>query len=198
MAVELALAGYPGATLTTMPAAASPYGGFEPGYVDRRQVPHTAVLADGTRVAIAPAERTRELAPVPEPPVPAARFAGTVVRAPLGAVAAARSGDKGGDANIGVWVRTDEHWAWLAGALTTDELRRMLPETAGLPIERTVLPGLRAVNFVIHGLLGKGVAYGARFDPQAKGLAEWLRSLRIDMPETVAQSATATIEESAP
>ena len=64
-----------------------------------------------------------------------------------------------------------------------DRLRELLPETADLPVTRHVLPNLRAVNFVIDGILGKGVAYQARFDPQAKGLGEWLRSRHIDIPE---------------
>jgi len=51
-----------------------------------------------------------------------------------------------------------------------------------LPITRHVLPNLRALNFVIEGLLGAGVAYQARFDPQAKGLAEWLRSRHVNLP----------------
>lgn len=195
VAVELALAGYPGATLTKMPGSAAPYGVFEPGYVDRRQVPHAAVLADGTRVDIAPAAETRQLEPVAEPAVEGPAVHGPTTRLPLGTVAAARSGDKGGNANIGVWVRTDEQWRWLAGALTTDVLRRMLPEAAELPIERTVLPNLRAVNFVIGDILGKGVAYNARFDPQAKALAEWLRSRHIDMPVSIAESGVA-VEES--
>jgi hypothetical protein len=101
---------------------------------------------------------------------------------PLGTIALARSGDKGGDANIGVWVRTDDQWRWLVHTLTVDKLRELLPETADLTVTRHVLPNLRAVNFIISGLLGKGVAYQARFDPQAKGLGEWLRSRHIDMP----------------
>jgi hypothetical protein len=67
--------------------------------------------------------------------------------------------------------------------LTVDKLRELLPETAGLPVSRHVLPNLRAVNFVIEDILGKGVAYQARFDPQAKGLGEWLRSRHLDIPE---------------
>jgi hypothetical protein len=94
----------------------------------------------------------------------------------------ARSGDKGGDANIGVWVRTDEQWRWLVHTLTVDRLRELLPETASLEVTRHVLPNLRALNFIISGLLGKGVAYQARFDPQAKGLGEWLRSRHVDIP----------------
>ena len=101
----------------------------------------------------------------------------------LGAVAGARSGDKGGSANIGVWVRTDAQWRWLANALTVEALRELLPEATDLSISRHLLPRLRAINFVIEGILGKGVAYQARFDPQAKGLGEWLRSRHVDIPE---------------
>ena len=97
-------------------------------------------------------------------------------------MAGARSGDKGPDANIGVWVEDDAAHAWLTHALTVDKLRELLPETADLDIERHEFPRLRAVNFVIRGLLGRGVAHGARFDPQAKGLGEWLRSRHIEVP----------------
>ena len=68
------------------------------------------------------------------------------------------------------------------GTTLGEKLRELLPETAELTVTRHVLPNLRAVNFIISGLLGKGVAYQARFDPQAKGLGEWLRSRHIDMP----------------
>ncbi|MCV4714115.1 hypothetical protein OFC05_29040, partial [Escherichia coli] len=88
-------------------------------------------------------------------------------RVPLGTIALARSGDKGGDANIGVWVRTEDQWRWLVHTLTVDRLKALLPETAQLTVTRHVLPNLRAVNFLVTGLLGKGVAYQARFDPQA-------------------------------
>ena len=84
--------------------------------------------------------------------------------------------------------------------LTVAELRRLLPEIADLPVERFELPRLRAVNFVIDGILGKGVAHGYRWDPQAKGLAEWLRSRVVDIPDhlivPVADPATAHQENS--
>ncbi|MEV0058735.1 acyclic terpene utilization AtuA family protein [Nocardia sp. NPDC050718] len=182
VAVELALASYPGATFTTLPGNGSPYGVFTPGFVDAHEVPHTAVLADGTRVAIEPAAETAVLEPVAEPELPADLPPSETARVPLGTIALARSGDKGGDANIGVWVRTDEQWRWLVHTLTVGKLQELLPETAELTVTRHVLPNLRAVNFIISGLLGKGVAYQARFDPQAKGLGEWLRSRHIDMP----------------
>lgn len=182
VAVELALASYAGFSLTSPPGNGGPYGVFKPGYVDATEVPHTAVLPDGTEVAIAPAAETLTLADVAEPIVPQPLPAGETKRVPLGTVALARSGDKGGNANIGVWVRTDEQWQWLVNALTVDELRVLLPETAKLPVTRHVLPNLRALNFIVEGLLGEGVAYQARFDPQAKGLGEWLRARHVDIP----------------
>lgn len=79
-------------------------------------------------------------------------------------------------------MRTDEQWRWLANTLTAELLKELLPETAGLPVTAHLLPNLRAVNFVIEGILGQGVAYQARFDPQAKGVGEWLRSRHVDIP----------------
>ncbi|AHC27129.2 MULTISPECIES: acyclic terpene utilization AtuA family protein [Mycobacteriaceae] len=181
--VELALASYPGFTATAPPGDGQVYGLFTPGYVEAGAVPHIAVHADGTRVDIAPAAETRELTPVQQPGLPDPPAEGPTVRTPLGRIAGARSGDKGGSANVGVWVRTDEAWAWLAHFLTVDALRELLPETYALPVTRHLLPNLRAVNFVIEDILGRGVAYQARFDPQAKGLGEWLRSRYVDIPE---------------
>ena len=181
--VELALASYPGFTTTAPPGDGQIYGVFVPGYVDAAEVPHIAVYADGSRIGIAPASETLDLATVSDPALPDPLPSGTTRRAPLGTIAGARSGDKGGSANVGVWVRTDEQWRWLAHTLTVDKLRELLPETADLPVTRHMLPNLRAVNFVIEGILGQGVAYQARFDPQAKGLGEWLRSRHLDIPE---------------
>ncbi|MGO8965914.1 acyclic terpene utilization AtuA family protein [Mycobacterium sp.] len=182
-AVELALASYPGFTVTAPPGDGQVYGVFTPGYVDARQVPHVAVRADGKRVEIPCATDTLELAPVDPPPLPEPLPAGPTRRVPLGRIAAARSGDKGGSANVGVWVRTEEQWRWLANTLTVELVKHLLPETADLPVTRHLLPNLRAVNFVVDGILGQGVAYQARFDPQAKGLGEWLRSRHVDIPE---------------
>ncbi|MDT5059534.1 MAG: hypothetical protein QOF66_7900 [Mycobacterium sp.] len=181
-AVELALASYPGFTSTSPPGDGQVYGVFTPGYVDAADVPHVAVHADGSRTEIPPAAQTLELAPVPPFALPEPLPFGETRRVPLGLIAGARSGDKGGAANVGVWVRTAAHWRWLAHTLTVDKLRELLPETADLPVTRHVLANLWAVNFVIDGILGQGVAYQARFDPQAKGLGEWLRSRTVDIP----------------
>ena len=95
---------------------------------------------------------------------------------PLGERFGARSGDKGGNANVGVWARTDEDFAWLKSWLTVERLAGLLPEAAGLEIRRYELVKLRALNFVIVGYLGEGVAANTVFDAQAKGLGEYVRS----------------------
>ena len=184
-AVELALASYPGFHTTAPPSDAAVYGVFTAGYVPATEVPHIAVHGDGVRVPIPVAAETLELAPAAAAALPDPLPDGPTRRLPLGTVAGARSGDKGGAANIGVWVRTDAQWRWLANTLTVELVRDLLPEAEDLPITRHLLPGIRAVNFVNDGILGQGVAYQARFDPQAKGLGEWLRSRYVDIPEGI-------------
>ena len=115
----------------------------------------------------------------------AAAPGGPTTRAPLGAVFGARSGDKGGNANLGVFARSDEAWAWLDSFLTVDRLRELLPEVEALEIERHRLPAIRSLNFVVHGLLEEGVAASTRQDPQAKGFGEWLRARIVDVPEAL-------------
>jgi hypothetical protein len=110
------------------------------------------------------------------------------VRAPLGRVVGARSGDKGGNANLGVWTRNDAAYAWLEGFLDVDRLRVLMPETKDLEVHRYELPNIRALNFVIVGLLGEGVASSVRLDPQAKGLGEYLRAKVVDVPEELLES----------
>ncbi len=184
-AIELALASYPGFHVTAPPGEASPYGVFTTAYVPASEVPHVAVHADGTRVEVAPATGTRELEALADPDLPASPEAGATTRAPLGTVVGARSGDKGGSANVGVWTRSADAFGWLTGYLTVDEFRRLLPETASLPVTRHVLPNLHALNFVVDGILGAGVASNARHDPQAKALGEWLRSRVVDISESL-------------
>lgn len=245
-AVELALGSYPGFHVCAPPGSAQPYGVFTSAFVPADEVPHTAVLPDGTHVPMPPPAQPPS-APQPEPAVPPApaadphpeppappapaadphpapqpppppphrrspphspprrrsrrrgpgrsprRGRGRSPRRvrggapgdrprPLGALAGARSGDKGGDANVGVWVGSGPAWTWLRDTLTVDRFQALLPETRGLAVQRHELPNLRALNFTVTGILGDGVASGHRFDPQAKALGEWLRARHLDIP----------------
>jgi hypothetical protein len=186
--MELALGGYPGFHTTTPPSAESAYGVYWPTLVPAAEVEHRVTLPDGTVRTIPHDPVTAavpEYVPPPGTPVPAV---GPTRRLPLGTIAGARSGDKGGNANIGVWTRTDEEYAWLRGYLTEARVRELIPETAGLEIRRYELPNLRAVNLVVVGILGAGVASATRPDPQAKGLGEYLRSRLADLPESLLRS----------
>ncbi len=203
-ATELALAGYPGLHLTAPPGAAAAYGVYWPALLPAGLVTPAVVHADGRRVEVPHTANVPGSAPsvvdapgdaalspgVPEAPdrvAPPARptapdTTAATVRLPLGTIIGARSGDKGGNANVGLWARSDEAWAWLDGELTIERFRQLLPEADELRIERHAFPNLRALNFVVVGLLGEGVASSTRPDPQAKGLGEYLRSRLVDLP----------------
>jgi len=192
-AVELALGSIPGFTLTAPPGDGSPFGVYEPAYVDQGVPEHVSVHADGSRTPIPPPPDSVSITHGYEPneamrhgfKTPAA--ATETVRAPLGQIVYARSGDKGGDANVGVWVRSDHPdrdaaYDWLVGALDEKTVKRFLPEAADLDVDVYPLPNLHAVNIVLHGLLGEGVASSTRLDPQAKAVGEWLRARHADIP----------------
>jgi hypothetical protein len=203
--IELALAGYPGFFTTSPPTAESAYGVYWPTFVPATVVEHAVVLPDGTRDVIPPSGTARagdsrpevaaegnvaggaDVAGAGEAMTPAgaselAAAAGLTRHAPLGLVCGARSGDKGQNANVGLWAREPSAYAWLRGYLDIRRFRALLPEAAGLEIRRYELPNLLAVNFVVVGLLGLGVAASTRPDPQAKGLGEYLRSRYVDIP----------------
>ena len=135
-------------------------------------------------VPIDPAEGQRP-SPYPAPTDTLTR------RLPLGTFVHGRSGDKGGDANIGLWVKNDGHpkyaerVTWLTKFMSRRRVRELIPEAADLDVEVYVLPNLGGVNVLIHGLLDEGVAATARFDPQAKGLAEWIRSRLVNIEGNV-------------
>ena len=206
-ATELALAGYPGLHLTAPPGAGTAYGVYWPALVPGRPGgPRrgAAPTAPGWRCP------TTGTGPPPGPPVVDSgedaslvpgRARGPRRRAvdrrrrrpapPAGpTVAPARSGPSSGPGRAtraatptsGLWARSDEAWAWLDAELTLERFRELLPEADGLAVQRHAFPNLRALNFVVVGLLGEGVASSTRPDPQAKGLGEYLRSRLVDIP----------------
>jgi hypothetical protein len=178
---ELALGGYAGFHTTTPPTPASAYGLYWPTTVPASDVTHTVHLPDGTTRVIPPVTAAAVAVSPQAAPVDVAFGPGRVT-APLGAVCGARSGDKGGNANIGLWARSDRGYAWLRQELTVERLRALLTEAADLEIRRYELPNLCAVNFVVEGIIAPGVAATARPDAQAKGLGEYLRSRLVSVP----------------
>jgi hypothetical protein len=185
---ELALASYAGFFTTTPPTPETAFGVYRAAYVPVGLVHHRVRLPGGER-AIIPPTPTGPVRADEAGSTRAAMPAGPSERRPLGAMCGARSGDKGGDANVGLWAFSDAGYAWLAAYLTVDRFRTLLEEAATLAVERYQLPNLRALNFVVRGLLGDGVASSVRFDPQAKGLGEYLRSRLVDLPISLASDA---------
>lgn len=201
--IELALASLPGFTASSSPPSGGRvFGYYTPGYVPQTDVPHVVVLASGERVEIAPPPTTVDhptaravgggfdtesgSQTVTNPP-----SGGAAVRAALGTVAYARSGDKGGDANVGVWIPADASdrdakIAWLIDLLTPAKVKELLPEAADLVVETYPLPNLGGLNILIRGILGQGVAANSRLDPQAKAIGEWLRARHVDIPKEFA------------
>ena len=180
--VHTALASIPGMYgLGGGPSAATPFGVYRPAKIDAGLVPqYVHVLGGGTTQldSVAPTGSTVEV----DVPAPTAPGSGPVTRAPLGSVVGARSGDKGGNANIGVFARSAEAFAWLDAFLTEERLGELLPEVASLSVERFRLPRIWSLNFVVHGLLQEGVAASTRQDAQAKAVGEWLRARVVDIP----------------
>jgi hypothetical protein len=178
---ELGLSNYPG-LFGGGPATAQAYGVYWPALIPADLLWQEVIVGE-CRTVVDPVLS-------PDPPIVApidhveggVPWTGPRRSRPLGLVAGARSGDKGGNANLGVWTRSDEAFAWLAEELTVARLKQLLPETAPFEVQRYELANLRSINFVIVGLLGEGVASNTRLDGQAKSLGEYLRAKTVDIP----------------
>ena len=181
-AVEMALANYPGFHMTGGPSAENSYGVYWPALVPADAIDQVVVAHDGARIQIPPLEPWGSVSvePIVGPSVPPP--GGRTTRAPLGTVVGARSGDKGGNANVGLWARSDAGYAWLADYVTVERFKELVGEARDLEVRRYEFPNLRALNFVIIGLLGEGVASSTRPDPQAKSLGEYVRAKLVDLP----------------
>ena len=195
---ELALGGYAGFHTTAPPAGASAFGVYWPTLIPSALVAQQVHLPDGRTHAVphhdafhapaghqagsGPREKAAGREAIPE----AIPEAGPEADIPLGWLCGARSGDKGGDANVGLWATGPRAYAWLRQHLTADRFKDLLTEAAALEVDRYELPNLLALNFVVHGLLAPGVSATARPDAQAKGLGEYLRSRLVRVPADLA------------
>jgi hypothetical protein len=108
---------------------------------------------------------------------------GPTTRGPLGWIVHARSGDKGSNANVGLWTRYADEWDWLRSVMSTDTMKLLLAdEYNGKKIDRFELPELRAVHFLLHDHLDRGVSCSSTYDFLGKNVAEFLRSRHVDLP----------------
>ena len=182
---ELALATIPGMYSPGSAARPRAFGVYRPAVVPAELVPQYVTFLNGDRTVVDPVSiPAAPASPVPSPaPAANGRDWRPTLPSPLGRVVGTRSGDKGGNANLGVFARSADAFEWLDGFLSTERLRKLLPEAAPLRVDRHRLPNIWSLNFVIHGLLGDGVAASDRQDPQAKSLGEWLRARMVEVPE---------------
>jgi hypothetical protein len=199
--IETSLASYPGTFFTSAPGNAQAVARYWPTTIPagvvtpriecegepvspslQRGGPATAPSPD----PVAPASPLPAAAPAAAPASPpVARHDGPaddLVTVPLWVLVGGRSGDKGGDANVGLWADTEPVARWLCDTFDVAHFKEALPESARFEVTRYPLPNLRAVNFVVHGILGWGVASNLRLDTQAKGMAERLRSHALAVP----------------
>ena len=190
--VETSLSSYPGTFFTSAPSGAQGVARYWPTTVGAAAVePH--IECDGRAVAATPpagVQRVVDPAPDagPEEGTDAMPAGTDLVRVPLWVLVGARSGDKGGDANVGVWADEEAVAAFIGQHLSTEVFKALLPEVEPYAVSRFPLPNLWAVNFVVHGILGWGVASNLRLDTQAKGLGELLRSRPLDVPAALVSS----------
>lgn len=183
---ELALASIPGYFgIGGGPAGGRSFGIYEPARIPSNVVPQEVVFLGGDTRQIDSVIPRADVQVSPRPGPEATSPNGPTRRIPIGSVVGARSGDKGGNANLGVFTRDDEAWAWMDAFLTTEKLKELLPEVAAFKVDRHPLPNLRSLNFVVHGILEEGVAAATRQDGQAKSLGEWLRARFVEVPEAL-------------
>lgn len=186
---ELGLAGIPGNT----GRGAAGFNGAPaiihwPALIDSQRITER-VHFGGKTTEVLPTQRLGleeiyyQEVPVSIAPAPA----GPLRKVPFGRLFGTRSGDKGGNANCGVWALTDEAYSFLYDYLTVEEFKRLVPDFGQYEVERYDMPNLRAMNFYIKGVLGTGAASNHRIDKQAKTLGEYLRAKHIEVPESLAQ-----------
>ena len=184
--IELSLANYPGFFSSGGGKKPGPVIVYWPALVDSKFI-NEYVHIDGETIEIIPTSQMGfeesfyqknlvEIAPAPE---------GKTDKGPLGSYFGARSGDKGGCANLGVWAKTDLSYSFLYNFLTVEKLKELLPDLNNYEIDRYDLPNIKSLNFYIHGILEDGVSSNNKKDGQAKSLGEYLRAKIVDLPISI-------------
>ena len=159
---------------------------YWPALIDSKHIKET-VHIDGKEIDVMPTsqlgleETYYQKQPVKMPPPPS----GETLKKPLGEIFGARSGDKGGCANIGVWAKSENAFSFLNNYLTVDKIKELMPDISKFEIDRYELPNILSLNFYIHGILEDGVSSNTRKDGQAKSLGEYLRAKYADIPKSL-------------
>jgi hypothetical protein len=164
--------------------AGQPRIDYWPGLVRQADLHHQVHLPDGRVLDIAPPPDTAPFAGQPETAASSTDPAtfGPVRTVPFGQVAYARTGDKGANANLGVWTRDAAAWPWLAAFLTAERLRELLGCPDAVAIERYEQPNLHGISFVLRGYFPPSGSANLALDQIGKSLGEFLRARHVDVP----------------
>ncbi|KAK1248916.1 hypothetical protein MKX08_007136 [Trichoderma sp. CBMAI-0020] len=181
------------------PLAPKPFFAYYPAVVSQDGIKETVTILGETSTEealgfpILPPSKTEPLAPRENyetvDPVALESFGPTVNR-PLGDLVLARSGDKGGNVNIGLFVESAEQWEWFRSFMTKDRLRSLMRKDwkDWYFLERVEFPNIYAVHFVVYGSLGRGVTSTSLLDNLGKGFAEFIRAVHVDIPQRFFES----------
>jgi hypothetical protein len=184
--IELSLANYPGFFSAGTGKKPGPVISYWPALIDSKHIKEY-VHVDGKTLEIEPTSQLQfeenyyQKQPVTIEPAPQ----GEMDEISFGRLFGARSGDKGGCANIGVWAKTDLSFSFLYNFLSVEKLKELMPDLNKFSIDRYELPNINSLNFYIHGILEDGVSSNNRMDGQAKSLGEYLRAKTISVPKII-------------
>ena len=181
--VELGLASIPGYTgRSGMPSG--PYIQYWPALIDSKFITEK-VHIDGKSFEVKPTSQMdfEEIYYQKEPYENDLPEINSMLTTKFGTLYGTRSGDKGGCANLGVWAKNQEAYAYLFEFLTVEKLKALLPDLKDYEIDRYELPNILSLNFYVHDILQEGVSSSTRLDGQAKSLGEYLRAKDIEVPD---------------
>jgi hypothetical protein len=154
---------------------------YWPALLTMHALRHRVVLDDGHEIIINPPDQSAT-SPQPSHPEPKPAKVIDATLRPLGEIAFARCGDKGGNSNIGIWAASEDAWPWLRSTLSTEKFRELFPDAGNKRISRHEFPHLKAVHFVVHGLFGNGGSSNLRVDQIGKAIGEYILSRPVMMP----------------
>ena len=183
--IELALANYPGFFSKQPPGPGSPFIRYWPTLIDSKHVSEKIhILSEEHTVYPTSLEIAEN------------KIASTIIETkiekqtytefeeiPFGRIIGARSGDKGGCANLGIWARSDDIYSFVYHYLTVEQLKILLPDLNKYEIERYELPNIRSLNFYIKDILEDGASSNTKVDALAKSLGEYLRAKHVNVPK---------------
>ena len=182
--VELALANFPGWTGRSGVVPSGPFIEYWPALVDSKFVKEQVHFLGETKEVVPTSQLDYEEILYQKEPYSNPEVDKTILEeVPFGNLYGTRSGDKGGCANVGVWAKNKDSYAFLYDFLTVDKFKELLPDLSKFEIERYELPNILSLNFYVRGILQDGVSSSTRMDPQAKSLGEYLRAKIIQAPK---------------